>query len=61
MKADEILSLPQALPEGANYDAYIIGTYNVAYPAIITMPKLAPMLRGRCLAAKFSVKLSMLL
>jgi 2,3-diketo-5-methylthiopentyl-1-phosphate enolase len=44
MKADELLSQPIALPDGIDYDEYIIGTYTVTYPAIFPMPKLAPLL-----------------
>jgi 2,3-diketo-5-methylthiopentyl-1-phosphate enolase len=44
MKADELLSQPIALPDGVDYDEYIIGTYTVTYPAIFPMPKLAPLL-----------------
>ena len=44
MKTEEILSMPVALPDGIDYDDYIIGTYNVTYPAAFAMPKLAPLL-----------------
>ncbi len=44
MKADEMLSMPVALPDGIDYDDYIIGTYTVTYPAGFAMPKLAPLL-----------------
>ncbi|MGA2368401.1 MAG: RuBisCO large subunit C-terminal-like domain-containing protein [Dehalococcoidia bacterium] len=44
MKEDELLSQPIALPDGVDYDDYIIGTYTVTYPAIFPMPKLAPLL-----------------
>ncbi|MGA2158425.1 MAG: RuBisCO large subunit C-terminal-like domain-containing protein [Dehalococcoidia bacterium] len=44
MKEDELLSQPIALPDGIDYDEYIIGTYTVTYPAIFPMPKLAPLL-----------------
>ncbi len=44
MKEDELLSQPVALPDGVDYDEYIIGTYTVTYPAIFPMPKLAPLL-----------------
>jgi len=44
MKTDELLSQPVALPDGIDYDDYIIGTYTVTYPAAIPLPKLAPML-----------------
>ena len=44
MTNDEMLSQPVALPDGIDYDDYIIGTYIVTYPAMFPMPKLAPML-----------------
>ncbi|MBN1375736.1 MAG: ribulose 1,5-bisphosphate carboxylase [Dehalococcoidia bacterium] len=44
MKTEEMLSQPLALPDGVDYDDYVIGTYSVTYPAIFPMPKLAPML-----------------
>jgi 2,3-diketo-5-methylthiopentyl-1-phosphate enolase len=44
MKAEEMLSMPVALPDGIDYDDYIIGTYTVTYPAVFPMPKLAPLL-----------------
>jgi 2,3-diketo-5-methylthiopentyl-1-phosphate enolase len=44
MKTDEMLSQPIALPDGVDYDDYIIGTYTVTFPAVFPMPKLAPML-----------------
>lgn len=44
MKADEMLSMPVALPDGIDYDDYIIGTYTVTYPAIFPMSKMAPLL-----------------
>src|SRR5271157_2476096 len=44
MKNDELLSQPVALPDGVEYDDYLIGSYIVTYPAIFPMPKLAPML-----------------
>ena len=44
MKTDEMLSQPIALPDGVDYDDYIIGTYTITYPAIFPIPKLAPML-----------------
>jgi 2,3-diketo-5-methylthiopentyl-1-phosphate enolase len=44
MKTDEMLSQPVALPDGIDYDDYIIGTYTVTYPAIFPMPKMAPLL-----------------
>ncbi len=44
MKNDELLSQPVALPDGVDYDEYIIGTYIVTYPSFFPLPKLAPML-----------------
>jgi len=44
MNTEEILGLPMALPDGVDYDEYIIGTYLVSYPAILPIPKIAPML-----------------
>ena len=44
MKTEDMLSQPVALPEGVDYDEYIVGTYNVTYPAIFPMAKLAPFL-----------------
>lgn len=44
MQSDEMLSQPQALPDGVDYDDYIIGTYTVTYPAIFPMVKMAPLL-----------------
>lgn len=44
MKTEEMLSQPIALPDGIDYDDYIVGTYSVKYPAIFPMAKLAPML-----------------
>src|SRR4030042_30901 len=44
MNGDEILSLPIALPDGVDYDDYIIGTYLVSYPAALPVPIIAPFL-----------------
>jgi 2,3-diketo-5-methylthiopentyl-1-phosphate enolase len=44
METQEILGLPIALPDGINYDEYIIGTYIVSYPAGLPVPIIAPML-----------------
>lgn len=44
MKTEEILSMPVALPDGIDYDDYIIGTYTVTYPAALPLPVIAPML-----------------
>lgn len=48
MKTEDMLSQPVALPEGVDYEEYIIGTYNVTYPAIFPMAKLwaAPFKKG---------------
>lgn len=44
MKTDEMLSQPVALPDGVDYDEYIIGTYAVTFPAMLPLPKFAPLL-----------------
>ena len=44
MEMQEILGLPIALPDGVDYDDYIIGTYLVSYPAALPIPIIAPML-----------------
>jgi 2,3-diketo-5-methylthiopentyl-1-phosphate enolase len=44
MEMQEILGLPIALPDGVDYDDYIIGTYLVSYPAALPIPLIAPML-----------------
>ena len=44
MKTDELLSQPVALPDGIDYDDYVIGTYTITYPAFLPIPKLAPLL-----------------
>ncbi len=44
MNGDDILSLPLALPDGVDYDDYIIGTYLVSYPASLPVPIIAPFL-----------------
>ena len=41
MKID-IESLPMALPDGVNYDDYLVATYLASYPKAIPVPKLAP-------------------
>jgi len=43
MKLD-VASLPVALPEGADYADYVIGTYLVSYPKGVNVPQLAPAL-----------------
>ncbi|OGN91954.1 MAG: ribulose 1,5-bisphosphate carboxylase [Chloroflexi bacterium RBG_13_48_17] len=40
----EILGLPLALPDGVDYDDYVIGTYLVSYSAALPIPIIAPML-----------------
>lgn len=44
METQEILGLPIALPDGINYDEYVIGTYIISYPAGLPVPIIAPML-----------------
>jgi 2,3-diketo-5-methylthiopentyl-1-phosphate enolase len=44
MEMQEILGLPIALPDGVDYDDYVIGTYLVSYPAALPIPIIAPML-----------------
>jgi 2,3-diketo-5-methylthiopentyl-1-phosphate enolase len=44
MNEKDILSQPVALPEGVDYDEYIIGTYLVCFPANIPVPFGAQML-----------------
>ena len=44
MNTEDILGLPLALPDGIDYQDYIIGSYIIAAPAIIPLPKFAPML-----------------
>ena len=43
MKID-IESLPMALPDGVDYDEYLIATYLVSYPKAVPVPQLAPAL-----------------
>jgi 2,3-diketo-5-methylthiopentyl-1-phosphate enolase len=40
----DLESLPIALPDGVDYDEFVIGTYVVSYPAAIPVAKLAPAL-----------------
>ena len=40
----ELLSQPVALPEGIDHDEYVIATYLVSFPAMVSVPKLAPAL-----------------
>src|SRR4030042_291580 len=44
MNGDDSVSLPIALPDGVDYDDYIIGTYLVLYPAALPVPIIAPFL-----------------
>jgi len=44
MEMQEILGLPIALPDGVDYDDYIIGTYIISYPAALPVPIIAPFL-----------------
>jgi 2,3-diketo-5-methylthiopentyl-1-phosphate enolase len=44
METQEILGLPLALPDGVDYDDYVIGTYLVSYSAALPVPIIAPML-----------------
>jgi 2,3-diketo-5-methylthiopentyl-1-phosphate enolase len=44
MEMQEILGLPLALPDGVDYDEYVISTYLVSYPAALPIPLIAPML-----------------
>jgi 2,3-diketo-5-methylthiopentyl-1-phosphate enolase len=44
MEMKEILGLPLALPDGVDYDDYVIGTYLVSYSAALPIPIIAPML-----------------
>jgi len=44
METQEILGLPIALPDGVDYDDYVIGTYLVSFSAALPIPIIAPML-----------------
>jgi 2,3-diketo-5-methylthiopentyl-1-phosphate enolase len=44
MEMQEILGLPISLPDGVEYDDYVIGTYLVSYSAALPIPIIAPML-----------------
>jgi 2,3-diketo-5-methylthiopentyl-1-phosphate enolase len=44
MEMQEILGLPISLPDGVDYDDYVIGTYLVSYSAALPIPIIAPML-----------------
>ena len=41
MNTEEILGLPLALPDGVDYDEYLIATYLASFPAEIPIPKLS--------------------
>ena len=40
----DVESLPIALPDGVDYDEYLIGTYLASFPASVPIPQLAPAL-----------------
>ena len=44
MSRMDIESLPLALPDGVDYDEYLIGTYLASFPASVPIPRLAPAL-----------------
>jgi 2,3-diketo-5-methylthiopentyl-1-phosphate enolase len=44
MEMQDIHGLPLALPDGVDYDDYVIGTYLVSYSAALPIPIIAPML-----------------
>ena len=44
MNGDEILGLPVALPDGVDYDEYVIVTYLASFPAQVPIAMLAPAL-----------------
>lgn len=41
MNTEEILGLPMALPDGVDYDEYIIATYLASFPAEVPIPMLS--------------------
>ena len=41
MNTEEILGLPQALPDGIDYDEYVIATYLASFPAEVPIPLLS--------------------
>ncbi len=41
MNTEEILGLPSALPDGVNYDDYLIATYLASFPAAMPIPLLS--------------------
>ncbi len=44
MQRVDIESLPLALPDGVDYDEYLVGTYLASFPASVPIPTLAPAL-----------------
>jgi 2,3-diketo-5-methylthiopentyl-1-phosphate enolase len=44
MQTADLESLPLALPDGVDYDEYLIGTYLASFPASVPVPALAPAL-----------------
>jgi 2,3-diketo-5-methylthiopentyl-1-phosphate enolase len=44
MQRLDVQSLPLALPDGVDYDEYLIGTYLASFPASVPIPRLAPAL-----------------
>jgi len=44
MSRTDIESLPVALPDGVDYDEYLVGTYMASFPASVPIPRLAPAL-----------------
>ena len=44
MSRMDLESLPLALPDGVDYDEYLIGTYLASFPASVPIPRLAPAL-----------------
>jgi len=44
MSRMDVESLPLALPDGVDYDEYLIGTYLASFPASVPIPRLAPAL-----------------
>ena len=44
MQKVELESLPLALPDGVDYDEYLVATYMASFPASVPIPRLAPAL-----------------
>ena len=44
MSRMDVESLPVALPDGVDYDEYLVGTYLASFPASVPIPRLAPAL-----------------